>query len=727
MLRGFATRRSLYRVSGKAIIAAFLIASSAPACLALDGRIDLSNTAQAGGAGLTAYSTRTFQETYRVGERGRLFARWQFEADVNARRQWLDSSTGLSHLETVTPTFGLSYSSRSLRGGITGQASRRDDFPTGGVSRRDDYAQSEAWARAEAQWARLEAHLLEIRSWRSSPGTERRDTREHQQSLLAELRPLGNQELRYQFNRQDQEAPASDQETEYLSHDLRLRSQFGFAGERGRVAIDARVGTFDQRTTIAGDGATVLVPPIWGGVALDDTPEMQDLLEESPVAVVGLYDGDRDAATAVNIGDNASVVRQYGGDYRNLIFDFGDAEEFQRVVVYVDQLVRFPARLQWLVFVSDDPEGRDWGTALSPGQVTAVYEQLENNRQGWLVTFVAPVRHRYLKLVDVKLGETEPDLFVTEMEVFGPVAGSQDSELSSTLVRHRVEGDVGYNVVPTVKLTYALELQGKNYDRDGRDVDGQSHRYGLDWRPGAWWLGASYQTHRIVNDAGRNTNVRSQQLSLGNDRAGALRTRLSWSRVDDRSYTGQDLTNSYTGDLGWDLAPQLTLTQTVSHGVRDGREGTADSRSWVSVTDLHGVPWPTLDLLLRRADRWVTAPAGSGFTSYNDTEFGANWTPVTYVTLASQVSYEERDDAAWVVRNTLSWTPLPGGSVSLRLYVLDYQDTRSDYAQRGGGLNGVWRARSHLRFEGGAEWTVLTQDGERNTPQIWNARGTWTF
>ncbi len=718
-------------VAAKAVVAVFLLVLGSSAALALDGRIDLWNTEQAGGAGLTAYTARTFQETYGVGQRGRFASHWQYNLDLTARRQWLESETGSllskSHLETVLPTFGLTYSTRSLRGGLTGQASRRDEFLSGGESRRDDYAQGEAWLRADTRWSRLEGHLREIRSWRTAPGAQTRELFEHQQNLLAEVRPLRNQELRYQFTRQNQDIPDLEQETDYLSHDLRLRSQIDFADDRGRLNLEARGGTLDQTTTTLGDGGTVRVAPIWGGVALDDTPEMQDTLEDQPVAVPGLHDGDRDLATGVNIGDNASVVRQYGGDYRNLIFDLGEAEDFDRVVLYVDRLVRFPALLQWLVFVSDDPEGRDWGTALPPGQVTAVYGQLENNRQGWLVTFSSTVSHRFVKLVDVKFGVTEPDLYVTEMEVLRPAAGAADAEVSSYLKRYHLQGDVGYDILRSTRLSYAIDLQGKEYDGDGRDVDGQSQRVGLDWHPGGVWFGASYQTHRLRSDSGRNTDVRSQQASLGNDRSRDLRVRLAWSRVDDRSYVGQDVTNSYTGDLGWDIAPRLTLLQTVSYGVRDGREGTPDSESWVTITDLHGVPWPTLDLLVRRSDRWVSAQAGAGFTSYNDTELGASWTPVPLVVLSSQISYEERNDSAWILRNTINWTPLPGGSVALRLYALDYQDTRSDYLQRGGGWSAVWRARPRLRFEGGSEWTVLRQDGEENHPTTWNARGTWTF
>ena len=61
------------------------------------------------------------------------------------------------------------------------------------------------------------------------------------------------------------------------------------------------------------------------------------------------------------------MVRQYGGDYRNLIFDFGEIEEMSQILVYVDREVRFPDLNQWLVYVSDDPEGSRLGAGIAGG------------------------------------------------------------------------------------------------------------------------------------------------------------------------------------------------------------------------------------------------------------------------------------------------------------------------------------------------------------------------
>ena len=93
-----------------------------------------------------------------------------------------------------------------------------------------------------------------------------------------------------------------------------------------------------------------------------DTPEEFDPLEEPPLPVPELYDLNRDAATIVNIGDNAPVGREYGGDYRNIVFDFGTGEDLISGFLFLDRELVFPYPnfFEWLIYVSNDPEGRRW-------------------------------------------------------------------------------------------------------------------------------------------------------------------------------------------------------------------------------------------------------------------------------------------------------------------------------------------------------------------------------
>ena len=106
--------------------------------------------------------------------------------------------------------------------------------------------------------------------------------------------------------------------------------------------IDAQASHFRQDGEQVLPGGERLLQPLWGGFSLDDTPEFQDILEPDPVQDTRLYDGDRDARSGVNIGDSAPPVQEYGGDWRNIIFDFGEPERITAAVLYVDTRVGFP-------------------------------------------------------------------------------------------------------------------------------------------------------------------------------------------------------------------------------------------------------------------------------------------------------------------------------------------------------------------------------------------------
>ena len=443
--------------------------------------------------------------------------------------------------------------------------------------------------------------------------------------------------------------------------------------------------------------------------------------------VPGLFDGDRDTPTGINIGDSAPVVRQWGGDYRNFIFDFGEVEEMSQIVLYVDREIRFPELMQWLVYVSDDPESRDWGLALPSDAATIRYVELENQRQGWLVEFTQPISHIRVKLVNFKLGLTEDDIFVNEMEVLQPASGSQNGEVHEGLWRYWLDGDISFDITRTFEVRYAANLIGR-YDDDGnREADGQTHLVGLRWRLGNWTLDGSHQANRETRASIDDIDSRTQHASLTNNRSRRVRGGVSYTRTDDRSIRLQQLTQSARGNLSWTIAPRLVLNQSLSFGLRDTRDGQENSESWVSRTEIRGSPRPSMELVLLRADRWVSRPAGPGFTTFNETGLTLNWAILPLVSLISQVRYQVRETEDLLVRNTLNWTPLPGGSMSLRLYALDYQDTRTDFFQRGCGFSATWRPRPRLRFEGGYEITLLKQNDLRNTPTIWNLRGTWTF
>ncbi|MEZ4387261.1 MAG: hypothetical protein R3D98_06720 [Candidatus Krumholzibacteriia bacterium] len=432
----------------------------APAASAFDGRASVWGNWQSGGAGAGEYSSRTLLEDYRLGQQYAPARGLQIFGDLNVQRRDLESTTlGItsdSFTETLQPSVGLSYRTHILRAGLNGLATRRDSWDFAGDSTRDERVNVSGWLRADAGWSALEFRAQEDASWRHSGGAYR-ESREHDQTVRLEVKPTAADELQYRFDRQDQTSATFERDYEQITNELTLRSHRRFAAGRGRFDLYARGARTRQTTTRTGAVPLVLVAPLLAAVSLDDTPEFLDPLEPAPVSEPGLFDRDLDAPTSVNIGDSASVVRQYGGDYRNLAFDFSEVEEFSRIVLYVDRVIRFPQLFLWQVRVSDDPEGRDWSEELSPALVTTEYFELEDGRQGWTFTLAEPVRHRRVKLVDSKLGATEVDIFVTEMEVLQPVESTDARQVVERLTRYRLRGDLAFDVTDGLELSYGLE------------------------------------------------------------------------------------------------------------------------------------------------------------------------------------------------------------------------------------------------------------------------------
>jgi len=702
--------------------------AAAPPAAAIDGRIDVRATRQSGGAGATAYRTDSLLEDYDLGQRISLSRSWLMNVDLMTRREQLTGfGSGLrSYTRTTSliPSFSVNYHRERWQGSFTGRGLRRDWRGSGTAGRRDENLDFGAWLRADYDVWTADLRLQELASWRYD-AVGNSENREHTQTLNLRRYFSGRNELRYTFTRTAQDIPTTEARVEYRSHQLNYRGTDTFADGRGRFAIDALAQHFRQegdRTVFAGQQ---LLVPVWGGFSLDYTPEFLDPFEPDPVQDGRLYDRDRDVRSGVNLGDAAPPVQQYGGDWRNLIFDFGEPMDLVSAVLYVDARVAFPAFFTWRVYVSDDPEGRDWGTALDPSTYSIVYHDLADNRQGWELVFNQPISHRRLKLVDIKSGVTEPDIYVTELEVYGPA--SETSRNVSRILRGRLRGDVNYRVVPAVELHYGTELDQRRYLDDDTKLSSQLHVFGATWDVGQWHLLAQHQLDRLTTPTGRYTRADGQLLSLSSSPRRPLTWRFSWQRTNDRSYTLRHQTNTGAAEANWQALPRLTLNQKVLYGVRDAEDVEGTAHSWALVTTARGDVRPNIYLVLRRADRWTDREAGSGFTRFNDTDWTVNWALLPLVSLTSRVSYKEREQSQWILQHTLTWAPLPGGSVGLRFYGSDYQDTLHDYVRRGAGATVVWNPRPRLRLEAGAEQTLVKENADRNTPLNLNARGSWTF
>ncbi len=709
-------------------LAILLLVGCAADVLAIDGRVDVTASRQSGGAGDSAYRTDSLREDYGAGDRIELSRSWLLNVDMLARReQYEGHALGLrsyTRTTSLTPGLTLNFRRNAWQGTFNGRAQRRDWTGANVVARRDEQLNLSAWLHAGFTSWDLEFRAQENASERRETGFSR-ESREHIQGVTVRHYFWKRDELRYSLWNSRQELRSQGAEVRYRTHQVQYRGNHDFAAGRGRVSIDAQASHFRQEEFFGLDNPERLLVPIWAGFSLDDTPEYLDPAEDDPIADGRLNDGDRDARTGVNIGESATPVQQYGGDWRNIIFDLGEPAAITSARLYIDTRIAFPGFFAWQVFVSDDPEGRDWGAALSPADYTVAYEDLADGRQGWRLTFTSPLVHRRIKIVDLKSGLTEPDIYITEFEVYGPAEPGSTNKTRTA--QGRFFGGLAYDLLRTVTLSYDTDLQERrDLDTDDR-LRRQMHAFGLQWRINAWTMTARHQLNRLDSPAGRDTDANSQTVSLAKTDNRDLTWRFAWIRNEDDSYTNRHLTHSWNASMNWTVLPRLEWMQQATYGIRDAEDIDGTAHSWTVATILRGDIRPSLVATLRRTDRWTDREAGSGFSRFNDTESILTWAIAPLVSATSQVTYRVRNDEQWILRHTLGWTPMPGGSVTVRFYASDYQDTSTDYLRRGGGVQVTWRARPRLRLEAGAEQTLVKENADRNTPLNLNARGYWTF
>jgi hypothetical protein len=702
-------------------------AAAAPDARAVDGVVELRTTHQEGRAGVEGYSADTLWEVYTVRQGADLAKDLHLNLEFITRRETLEGRSALSYTETerstVSPLFNLSYQRDRTRLNLYGRALRTDQTGSGTPGQRDESLEGGLWFNSRLGRLNLDGNVRESRAWRTS-GLDEREIRDNHLTATARYDLTLQDEFMYRFSRSRQEAPAVGITSIYTSHQLRYRGDHAFADDRGQVNVTLLRNQFHQREQFDPEFGLEYQLPLQGSYTLDDTPEFMDPLEDDPVPVPGLFDNDRSTPTEINIGDNAPPVRDFGGDYRNIMLDFGELTEMGTAILYVNQRLRFPGLMTWSVRFSDDNEGRDWGT-LPAGAVTITYQEWENGRQGWVVRIDPSERHRRIKLVNVKLGDTEPDIFVTELEVYRPVTESREDQTSQTL-RHQLISMVRYRLNSTFDTWYAANLDRRDFD-DDRDLTAAAHQFGGEAKLDGWVLSGTYQIYRLEGEARRNTRSNGQNLSLSRKRTGNLYGQLSWSRTVDDSYDAEYTTNSLTGDVTWRAAPALAFNQKVSRGWREDPLLDETSDSWSLISEIRSYPRQSLQVNLRRADRWVSIEAGTGFTTYNESQLEVNWTILPLLSYSGQAVYQVRDQEDWRLRSNLSWTPLPGGSMSLGFHASDYQDTRTDQLRRGGGATATWRPRPRLQFSAFVDKSYERLRGERNWPLSYQLRGYWTF
>ncbi|MBU8871658.1 MAG: hypothetical protein KOO60_12400 [Gemmatimonadales bacterium] len=684
---------------------------------------------QEGRSGAFAYSADNLHLTSSLDERIRvtpdLSLRLGFLSTWESRDSRIGSATTEFDKWIRRPQLSLSYITSPFRVGWSWYGLRTEQKVQGLTTYQDDRFDNSVWANLDLGRGKIETR------WQGG-SVEREETvglQENSDNLWhtsAQYRLSDSDQFQYAYSRSSNHAVTLGSRSIYDRHSLEYQGARRFAGGRGRVALTTRSNFFRQQTIKAVAGSWDYLEPDWTGYQLDDTPEFRDPLEAEPVLVVGLSDNDLDSSSGINIGDAAQQVREFGGDYRNIIYDFGDPEEIVAANLYIDVPLGLPGLVQWMVFVNDDPDGREWGTALGEDQVRVVYREWANGRQGWEIRFPDPVTHRRLKLVNIKLGPTEPDIFVTELEVFRPVS-AQQLKSESASHRHRISGTAGYQVNPDLNFSYGVTVDLRRFEVEGRNSTRAGHVAGFDWRTRGWVLAAKYQDSRRWRESNTDTDINSQTLSLTPVIKGEFHTRLSAGRSQDSSQGRDHSTINLSSDSTWDAAPQLSFSQRVGYGLRRDLIQDIRSHSIALVTRMRSAPRRTLRVDLMHRDRWVSREAGYGFMTFNDTEGLVAWSITTQIAASSRIRYQVREEGEWVLRHFLSWSPVPGGKLEMRLYLNGFRDTRNDSSQRGQGISVTWHPRSRLYLEGGYNASEFSQGDEESSPVNVHFRGTWSF
>lgn len=699
-------------------MAGLALSLAAPPALGLDGNLGFQQSEQDGGTGGVDYRLQLITRDAYAQQLIGLWPGLSLRLEAQVRDEETQSRVGASSSTwrqlSRRAGLGLRYGGQHLRLDLSGSGRRREQRPDPGVTIDHDSGQLGAWAQLRAsRWLELQGSLLETRAWREEGALPEIETRESLRSGGVESAlPLGR--LRYGYSRQSSENLALASESVHASHLLAYEGDFGLPGERGRVSFSARTRQFSQQLTQREQTERLLLEPLGAGVRIDATPAVQDPLEAPLTPVPGLIDLDRRAATGVDLGDDAEVGLQIGGDYRNLQLDLGAALGVGLLRVYVDRRPTAPALMRWSVWVGEDAEGQLW-QELQP--TSANYREWDEGLQGWEFVLPGGSSGRFFKLVDSKLGPVEPVLFVTELEATTESL-LPAGERRETSRSHRGQLGLDYRLSRHWRARGDLGLRRREFDGARSDQDELTQGLGLYWTREAWSASARLERRSLADadENRRDSDVTGRSLSLTRRLAGLHSLGLSVEQTQDSGRDTDRLTSSLSLWGEWQLAPALRIDQRLSHGWLDDERQDLRSRSLTSFTTLHSAPFSWLFVEFSRVDRWVEREAQVGYTRFNDTALTLGWTPVPLISWRSHIVYEERDEGEWLITHSLSWTPLPGGDLALRLNANQFSDTRVESEQASAGLVLSWTPRPRLLIEGGLESQRLERPEGDSSP-----------
>ncbi len=724
--RGFRGRGQRLARCG-ALSIALLCWLPASRALAIDGVVDIRTTSQEGRAGADKYTQRSTTSQLRANQHVSFMRHFGLRFDGGLTRETFRSRFGLTRSDfnkrTGTGGLSLDLTGRGGRLMLDGQTfdQKTDGNETDSPSLRRNQLNGAAQFRHD--WIELGSggSFISSRRVSESAGAQRNEEWTGTISSRLKIPKLG--EARYKFASLTGRDLNLHTRVDQTTHTVNFSSATRFAGGRGYISTKETSSFFTQTQTrpAAGSGMRLMLPDA-GGYLLDDTPDLHDPLEMDLVSVPELYDGNRQTSTDVQIGDSAPAVRQFGGDYRNIVFDFGDAADVESITIYIDKTLPVPGMIQWRVFTSNDPDGRIWEESTS---AQFAYAEWGVGLQGWTATFPQDAAARFIKVVDVKLGPTVADLSMTELEVFS--RGEDAKRERSETVNHRLGLSMEYKLTPGLRAGYDLTYRRRTLTGGIGALQSQGHGLTASWTKSIWSVSGRHEIRRTDGQRSRDANVNAQSLTVKRGRDGALVSTLSWSRVDDRSGENDKLSNSIS--LGYSLpaAPSLRIDQRITTGRLLDYAADRTSTSLTAVTSITGAPVPSITLDLQQSERWVSQEAGTGFSRFDDTSLTLGWRPVPLIVLQSAIRYQLRDRGDWLVQSSATWEPLSEGTLSMGLSANHLRDTRANETQRGGGVHLEWRLRPNLTLQGNLEAVGLKKANQHDSPLNTDLRGILRF
>ncbi len=611
-----------------------------------------------------------------------------------------DDGDQRSEIRSTQPAVTLRYGSGSIAVGATTSWLERVRSGSASARPREDRSNLESWFnwRGDSD-RRLGVTFSRVDSRADEPlGESLRQIQKF--GTLGYDQPVGKDwRGRYRFSGLSGDLTTRQERRSHWSHGLEFLGspQIEKASVTTRFRVRSNVN--GERTESGPD--TRAMPnrlPLAGGVLLDDTPDTHDPLEDDLGAESALYDRNREDPTRIDLGDDAPAVREIGGDYRNIQYDFGETVEFASAVLFIDRRILHPEVFDWRAWVTDDPDGRLW-TEVDPGAYTVSYDEWGVGLQGWRATFREGTSGRHFKLVNEKLGKSVPRLYVTEMEVSERTGDGPDvtSRRASAM---QFDSNLTWQAHPDFQMGYETLLRKRWTEGNRGDVSSQNHAISSRYTWDEFRAHGRMEMSIVANDEGRSTDLMNYMAGVRHQSSDTHSWNTGWSRAEDRSGARGRTTDSFSLRSDWKPLPLLGLTQAGSHSRRDDRAAGTRSRSWAFSQSLKASPWRSLSMTLDHRNRWVDRAAGSGFERLHDSGGRVYWQPMPTISLSGDGRYEKRRTDSWSSRGSASWSPFPTGSVETSLSGSIFYDSRTEVTRLGGTARFEARPRTGLRVEG---------------------------